>query len=395
MPLTALRPDGSLLDATACGDAEWAEVHKPKVSAGLSCRDCGTPMHARVSSRGLRHLAHQRRTPGCPSEGESREHLETKRHIADLIRRCGMAAVVEAGPGPGDRGGWRADVLGVSPTGHRVAFEVQLAPMTVDVGRERTARYTADGIAVVWLTTKHARWVTRLPSAHLAPGEEGSFVVDRGLAKSAWTGWQPPPSPVPLERVVKGVLDQAIEAVPVDWFTEAHAGKTYDLDDAVVLVPAADLRAHEAAVRERDAHYRRQEQEAARHQAHLIALADRQGRLLAHALADVDAEMPTGGVWVGVPSRWWERGRPMDPADAAGNERTAFGIPIWVGPDPTSMTLWAVVCPVASRAGRGLGRSWASRGVQVYAETAGEAARIAQALGWPPGEIRQPAATPR
>jgi competence CoiA-like predicted nuclease len=42
-----------------------------------------------------------------------------------------------------------------------MAWEAQLSPITVDDIRARTARYTAEGIAVCWVTPRkrNVRWI--------------------------------------------------------------------------------------------------------------------------------------------------------------------------------------------------------------------------------------------
>lgn len=181
MPLTAVH-DGGVMGATTCTDAEWAEVYK--VRAGLRCRECDAGMHAKLSRGGLPFFAHDGRPEDCTSEGESAEHLELKRTLAVVIRHAGAEAIIEAQPLPSDHGGWRADVLAVTASGFRVAFEVQLAGMTVEEGQARTAKYRRDGIATLWVSTKHAHWMSRVSSARIVPGSE-PLEVDRGFATFA------------------------------------------------------------------------------------------------------------------------------------------------------------------------------------------------------------------
>ncbi|MGZ4173661.1 MAG: hypothetical protein ACXVQR_04195 [Solirubrobacteraceae bacterium] len=59
----------------------------------------------------------------------------------------------------GRRRSWRADVLARGPESRRIAFEIQLAPMTAAVGRERVADYDADGMESFW--TDHTSAVNR------------------------------------------------------------------------------------------------------------------------------------------------------------------------------------------------------------------------------------------
>ena len=76
--------------------------------------------------QGLRVFAHDVRPNDCSSQGESPEHRELKRRVAGAIRAAGGQALIEALPSPSDRGGWRADVLGVGLDERRVAV-VRLA----------------------------------------------------------------------------------------------------------------------------------------------------------------------------------------------------------------------------------------------------------------------------
>ena len=191
MPLTAVRGQ-SVMDATACTDAEWAEVYK--IRAGLRCRERDVGMHAKVSRNGLPFFAHDARPEDCTSEGESPEHLELKRTLAEAIRRAGAEAIIEAAP-PADHGGWRADVLAVTASGFRTAFEVQLAGMTVAEGQARTAKYRQDGIGTLRVSTKHAHWMSQLSSARIVPNSEPRE-IDRGSAtlhidQSGNTAWIP------------------------------------------------------------------------------------------------------------------------------------------------------------------------------------------------------------
>jgi competence protein CoiA len=136
-----------MIDATACTDRDWEAVHKVSPRAPLRCRACAHPMHAKVSPRGTRFFAHDRKVPDCPAAGETPTHRLLKGMLADAIRTAGWSAAVEATPGSGDVGGWRADVLAIdATTGRRVAFEVQLAALTIADARSRTARYSADEI---------------------------------------------------------------------------------------------------------------------------------------------------------------------------------------------------------------------------------------------------------
>jgi hypothetical protein len=188
MPLACLDDNDGLLDSTALSDADWAGVHRVTPRARLVCRFCETRMQAKVSKGGLRFFAHDRRTPECPSEGETPEHRRLKSAVANDLRAAGWSAEVEA-----DGGSWRADVLGTTPGGdRRVAFEVQLAAMTVDDGRYRTDRYADDGVETVWVTSKVASWFFEIPSLQVT-GDATVLDVSRGcLKRKGLRDWETP-----------------------------------------------------------------------------------------------------------------------------------------------------------------------------------------------------------
>ena len=386
MPLTALDALGATVDSTACSDAVWAGVHKKRPRADLSCRDCRKSMHAKVSPRGHRFFAHDELSVGCLSQGETPEHLALKVLIAGLIREAGGRAVLEATPDDTDHGGWRADVLGIGVGGCRIAFEVQLAGMTVQEGQDRTARYAADGITTIWLSDKHAPWMTRLPSCHIAV-DAGEPWVDRGVARfntAIARRWQPA-EPIPLRKVICGLLHGKVATKELSLYSEVVDQRVFASDNAVVLVTRQDLNKEAEHVMTLQRDLMRQEQEAANHAANLLALEQRQDRVLQSAVQDAFDSAGAGTIWLGVPSTRWTGELPVPVGEARGNLTTGFGLAVWVkdGPGYRKPRLWAVICPPRHRVSPSLGRSWRSRGVRVYVESTAEAARVCQALQWP------------
>lgn len=394
MPLTALDHDGHLLDSTVCGDKTWTSIHKPKVRVALACRDCQGSLHAKVSSTGLRFFAHDAKPENCASQGESVEHLTLKKTIAELIRGVGFEAVIEASPGAADSGGWRADVLGIGEDGRRVAFEVQLAGMTIVEGQERTGRYEVDGIASVWVSTKHARWMTSLPSAHVRVTDD-EVMADRGLARlHGDTYWQPA-GEVDFSKIVRGVLDGRIGFVPLHFFTEHVGDKTYYVDDPVVLASVRDIATYRERVQREEREDERRQLEEAKRIEHIKALYERQERVLQLALTKaLEAGHESHRMWLGVPVTWWNGKLPVPLQEALGNEKPGRGGAIWTGPGASDVTLWGVVCPVANQVSPSLGASWKRRGVRVFVETEREAVRVANALGWDPQQLRVLVAVP-
>ena len=283
MPLTVLTPSG-VLDATSCGTDEWAAVHKIRPRAQLICRGCGGPMQAKTIARtGTRFFAHDRAEANCWLNGETGLHRQLKAAIADLVRGCGGSAEVEAVPAEGDVGGWRADVLACAPDGRRIAFEVQLAAMTIAEGHERQRRYAIDRIETIWLTTKQPQWLWSLAGVRLLEASAGAgFVVSAGLAKLIEAGWSCPLEPVALEKVIAGVLAGSIEHYEVDWLSEARSSHPS------ALVPSVHARRDETRCRAEAAAEARRKSDQERHAQHMERLYARQAYLLPIAVARGD-----------------------------------------------------------------------------------------------------------
>jgi len=382
-------------------------------------------MRAKVSSRGLRFFAHDSEVPSCPAAGETPEHRWLKRRLAEAVRAAGWVAVVEAEPSALDVGGWRADVLGVSPGGRRVALEAQLAAMTVAVGEERTARYRTDGIDTVWVTTKGASWLYGIGGVQVTedvdraePDGRGGLVVRRGCARlrdgDPARGWEAAPG-VALTRLVDGVLAGRVVPHTLEFLSETlqvgSKERYYSHYDCVVLagarqveasrtyLTAAEARrareaeawqAREESARVRDGRDRaRWADEEAQRGKHIEALYARQ-RELVPVVARHAADSAAAGevVWLGVPPTAVKSGRGVSLEEALGNEKTAHGAVVWLGANKASLRLFAVVCPVASRIeGSGLARSWRQRGTRVYVADTKEAGRVARSLSWAVAEL--------
>ncbi|MEU6184164.1 competence protein CoiA family protein [Streptomyces coeruleorubidus] len=165
MPLTACLTGYGTLDATldglGCG-LGWEAVYRTRPRPALACAQCGMPMHAKVSGRGGRFFAHDRRSPGCAAAGETEEHL--KRALAAAARETGHQAELEV---TAAHRGWQADVLVTAEGGGLTALEAQLSSASVDDVVERTRRYQDEGVRVVWFTHRAARWLGHVPAARL------------------------------------------------------------------------------------------------------------------------------------------------------------------------------------------------------------------------------------
>jgi hypothetical protein len=386
MPLTALY-DGRLLDLTTCPESLWQQIHKTRPRAPLTCPACRQGTHAKLSPLGLRFFAHDARQVDCALHGETPLHRHLKSALAQLVRtHDGWDAVIEAPSRPDGHEAWRADVLAVAGS-RRIAFEVQLAAMTVQEGKMRTSRYAADAVESVWLTTKMPAWVMAIPSLVLRDATPSTnpeqLTVTWGLAKlDGDGGWRPARegAGVPLAPVLGGLLRGTARPLQIGWFSgEPPAARWFSMSQATAIVPTAEadrwLHAREMkAVRERE----REEQEKQRAR-NIDAMYARQEFLLAHAVNAAG----TGRVrvWLGVPAQPLPAGASPNLADALGNEKTARGAVVWIGSDRESLTLFAVLSPVAGRVDPALAASWRRRGVKVYAAERSEANRLRRALG--------------
>ena len=233
MPLTAQHAQAGVLDATVDPlgeDMPWEAIHRARPRAPLTCRECGHGLHAKLSPRGLRFFAHNRAAPACSLVGETMAHRLLKLQLASAIREAGWYAELEV---TGD--GWRADVLATSPDGaRRMAWEAQLAQITIDELQERTTRMRASGVPVCWVTDHDRPWIGAVPAIQIAlptdPGSADAQIIDgAAVFRESWCphrrcendGGAPGPCPghgwwgvvpdaVNLETFVAGVLGGTI-----------------------------------------------------------------------------------------------------------------------------------------------------------------------------------------
>jgi len=351
-------------------------------------------MHAKISSRGLRFFAHDRSGPTCPSNGETPEHRYLKTRLAEAIRQAGWRAEIEAEPGPRDVGGWRADVLAINPQSScRIAFEIQLASMSIFDGQERTTKYDRDAITAVWVTTRNPPWLWGLSGFKLteAHGEEVNHSrplgASRGLAVLDHGRWEPSQS-LALDGVVSEVLAGQLVPYAISNLSEdlPYGQKSRSLfhRNAIALVPISDAEQDRRRI-EDDA---RRAADDRRHRQAIKDLYERQGRVLSAAHTDAVGVIGFNeNIWIGVPPKPLMHSADLMSTKAAGNEKTAQGAVLWLGLDRSNLRLFAVACPVASRITPGLAANWRQRNVRVYVADPREALRIASALGWPVGSL--------
>jgi competence protein CoiA len=385
VPLTAQHVDAGVLDATADPLGEgvpWEAIHRARPRAPLTCRECGHGLHAKLSPKGLRFFAHDRAAPDCSLVGETMAHRLLKLQLASAIREAGWYAELEvAGEG------WRADVLATSPDGtKRMAWEAQLAQITVDELRARTGRMRASGVPVCWVTDRDRPWVGAVPAIQLSmPTEPGPIAspadaqVVNGTAvfREPWCpgrlcendGGAPGPCPG------HGWWAPVLEAVNLSVFVAGVLAGTIRPHQVVerryLLMPTAarivwTTRRH--AITERDqaeASERRRERDelaAAERERHLAAIAAK--------LARQQALTPPTVELIGREARGYVGVRDASP-------EWAMGVPLFVHDMPQG-----VISPVVSRvSAEVLARL---RGLTLFVATEAERRALARACG--PGQ---------
>lgn len=151
MPLLALL-DGNPMIAADFLLPEWREEKERNRRGEVEyhCEYCNERMTLATSDRGTPFFRHYPNTQ-CPnSERETDEHKRLKVAVYQLCKKAGWETTVEAHPP--DRS-WRADVLATKGD-RRVAFEIQLSPISGEWLQERSEKYRAACIESVWLLDK-------------------------------------------------------------------------------------------------------------------------------------------------------------------------------------------------------------------------------------------------
>lgn len=145
MPLKAII-DGETIIGPDLSLEEWAELklrHKKGLSVRMCC--CGAPGHMRTR-KGTQHFYHAVDT-GCPHDNESKEHLEIKYLIYRICQAEHWETSVEF---PSADRTWISDVF-ARKDGRKIAFEIQLSPISSADLLARDTKYRDEGIESYWL----------------------------------------------------------------------------------------------------------------------------------------------------------------------------------------------------------------------------------------------------
>jgi hypothetical protein len=145
MPLRAFINDEEVL-APFISDTDWQVLKSQKPNIVLPC--CGQYGFFRVSKLGTKHFVHKNKT-GCNWNSETWQHLLTKTEIVKACKQAGYEAKTEVSASD-----WRADILATKQSNQgliQVALEVQWSPQTLEVTKERQAKYQRDKVRCCWL----------------------------------------------------------------------------------------------------------------------------------------------------------------------------------------------------------------------------------------------------
>lgn len=379
MPLTAHHALAGRIDATVdplSDGVRWEAVHRVRPRAPLTCRECGHGLLAKLSPKGLRFFAHDPAAPRCSLVGETMAHRLLKLQLASAIRDAGWYAELEVA---GD--GWRADVLATSPDGtQRMAWEAQLATITLAELRERTARMEHSGVAVCWVTDHDRSWVGAVPAIRLsvADGSESADRVDATVVEGLGTfherwchdrrrcredppgrcaghgAWSHPQS-VLLGAFVAGVLAGTVRTHQVErWSTV-----TYAREMGIVWTTSPHVTAERTQLAATDRRREQIELEASERERHRSAIAAK--------LARQQALTPPAVELIGREARGYVGVRDAVPA-------WAMGVPLFVHDMPQG-----VISPVISRISPAVLEKF--RGLTLFAATETEKAALARACG--------------
>jgi len=325
----------------------------------------------------------------------------------------------------------------------RAASEFQVmghSPARLD-GREKVtgaAKYAADNIATIWVTTAKAVWLWVLPGLRLrarsfdgdndvkdgdsgndvATGAATMDIIDGVAAFREHSLGNPEGATSDVEvirrweQLADATLDATVSAIlggtmvvhRVTWLNEQtpFAGKSDEDMHVNALVSKSDVRAESQysgseglyeVVRKRRRALARASRTPrpvgpvapvpARRSKNTNPMGERQERVLRSALPEVLALAMSGEhVWVGVPPM------PLTNGGAAGGDASsAYGLPLWIGTEVDEARLVAVLSPVARLITDEVAHRWLDECVRVYVESEVEGSVLSRALGWPMGDL--------
>ena len=151
MPFIAIHKEtGKRVDIT--------DIKQPKLkikSGDCLCQLCSEPLILKSGFIRATHFCHYK---NCDSDyishPESKEHLEGKRYLYDMLCKIykpyfdtSLIELEKKVP----EAGRVADIMVTFPMGWRVAYELQISPITTKSLEERTNSYGKNGIDTIWI----------------------------------------------------------------------------------------------------------------------------------------------------------------------------------------------------------------------------------------------------
>jgi hypothetical protein len=153
MPLRAVSNSGNL-QAFEYDAQSWAELKGDYRRLNLTLPCCGIAAIPKTSALGNFFFAHARKDE-CITAPESAEHLYCKNLIAQAAQSADWVVTTERrGVSPVGED-WIADVF-CEKGNAMIAFEVQMAPQTIEETVRRQLRYKASGVRAAWLLGRKA-----------------------------------------------------------------------------------------------------------------------------------------------------------------------------------------------------------------------------------------------
>lgn len=154
--------EGERVDATRMAHDPWRALTNRPEYRNLVLLECGLRAK-RVTRQGRQFFAHWPKIECTIShKSETEQHMMMKLALLERINSTpGWRAEVEY-VGPNRE--WIADVMAISESGRRLAFEVQLSAQNEDDYIRRSQRYFEERIGPIWVVPRNPHWrLVKLP----------------------------------------------------------------------------------------------------------------------------------------------------------------------------------------------------------------------------------------
>lgn len=157
-------------------------VQRLSRARALGCPVCACPLVKRFGEVNRWHFAEapwaspEDRAGHASHEPESAAHREAKKALARALRKT-LGSTWDVWMEASLESGQRADVLVLHASGTRVAFEVQLAPISPDTWRRRHDQYARIGVPDYWLMGAADLHRTRHTLANLLAAANGQRLM--------------------------------------------------------------------------------------------------------------------------------------------------------------------------------------------------------------------------